>query len=283
MAVYRSYTTQELENLRKIQLEIMCEIDAICQKNNIEYVLDSGTALGAARHKGFIPWDDDMDISMMRENYDRFIAVCKDALPENLLLYNYESCDNQAGLFAKICMKGTKFYTAETVQARFDQGIFVDIFPIDALSSNAQVATKQLRKCKFWQSVSYLYASSHIVVPHKGFIGSVEKFIAKLAHAFLKLFFTRRQIVANFNKWAKMANHQNITPDTRVAAMSYSQFVFEKSCWDNCDSAPFEGFKFPIPSNMNSYLEVLYGESWREFPPEDKRRNHAPMLLQFPE
>ena len=283
MAVYKSYTQEELDNLRKIQLEIMCAIDTICHRYNINYILDSGTALGAVRHEGFIPWDDDVDISMTREAYDKFIAVCKEDLPENMILYDYEACGYQPGLFAKVCMKGTKFYTAETLQARFDQGIFVDIFPMDNLSSNPEIASKQLNKCRFWQRAAYLRASSHVTVPHKGLIGGLEKFIAIFAHVFFKAFFTRRQIVANFNKWAKIANGQNNTPNQEVAAMTYPSCVYKKICWENCAQANFEGRKFPIASNVNDYLEVLYGKTWRELPPEDQRRNHAPTVLQFPE
>ena len=131
------YQPETLRKLHEIQLSILKDVDDLCTRHDITYFLDSGTALGAVRHNGFIPWDDDIDIGMLRPDYDRFLTVAKEELPASTyrLLIPGETL-HYAAMFTKVALVGTKFYTQETIEAGLDMGIFIDVFPYDDLSSD---------------------------------------------------------------------------------------------------------------------------------------------------
>ena len=104
-----SMTGEELKKVQTLQLEMAKEVKRICEKHGIQYFLDAGTMLGAVRHKGFIPWDDDLDIGFLREEYDKFLQVAPQELSERYYLQNSMSDDDYGMVFSKIRLKGTKF------------------------------------------------------------------------------------------------------------------------------------------------------------------------------
>ena len=117
---------------QKVMLEILVEIHRICVENNITYWLEAGTLLGAIRHKGFIPWDDDCDISMPRKDYERFLQIAQEKLPETMFLQTKETDKEYPLPWAKIRKNGTLLIeTGETGEEKYHHGIFVDIFPYD--------------------------------------------------------------------------------------------------------------------------------------------------------
>ncbi|MEG0419187.1 LicD family protein, partial [Gordonibacter sp.] len=177
------YEQDMLRKLQLVELEILRDIDAVCRTHGIVYFLDSGSALGAVRHGGFIPWDDDIDLGMLRADYERFLEVAPRALGDGYVVADPRKRTDQAGMFAKVWKRGTKFFTEETIDAGIEQGIFVDIFPYDPLHSNPVIARRQQRMCRFWQSMSYLRYTKHITVPHGGLFGSVERGACAVVHA----------------------------------------------------------------------------------------------------
>lgn len=121
------------DTLRKVQLtllEIAKEVKRVCDENDIKYYLDSGTLLGAVRHSGFIPWDDDFDIGMMREEYDRFCKIAPFALNSNYYLQTWENDEKYAVPFAKVRKKNT-IYRENKANPNLNNGFYVDIFPYD--------------------------------------------------------------------------------------------------------------------------------------------------------
>ncbi len=213
------YQQETLRKLQLVELEVLLAIDAVCKDYGITYFLDSGTALGAKRHGGFIPWDDDIDIGMPRKDYDRFLEVAPAALGDGFMVANPASDDRLAGLFAKVWKNGTKFFTDETLDAGIDQGVFVDVFPYDRVASDADARTAQLRSCLKWQSLSYLYHSKAINVPHKGLLGSMEKGACRIAHAFLKACSSPKKIRDKFMVSALSAQGDRSFQD--LACMNY--------------------------------------------------------------
>ena len=161
--------TEALKKLQDIELDILIMLKDFCLQHDISWFLDGGTVLGAARHKGFIPWDDDIDIGMLREDYDRFVSLAKTELPSGYSLHDWSNTPGYSAMFAKVYKDNTKFYTEETIEAGCDQGIFVDIFPYDQLAEDSAQKKKQIRNARIWQSILYLYYTRTIVVPHKGF------------------------------------------------------------------------------------------------------------------
>ncbi len=274
------YDDETLRRLQLAELDILVAIDAVCREHGITYFIDSGTALGARRHAGFIPWDDDIDIAMPRDDYERFLGIAQEALGDAYVVANPEGDDRMAGLFAKVWKRGTKFFTDETIEAGIDQGIFVDVFPYDRVSSDPKQAKRQLSSCLLWQSVSYLHHSKAINVPHKGALGAVEKIGCRAVHVVAHGALSPKKIRERFTRAATAARD-----DAQARELACMNYVNSGSYPVEVLLPPapvyFEGHEFPAPANLDAYLELLYGEDWSELPPESDRRNHAPRELDF--
>ena len=123
----------KLEQLHKTQLEILHVVDDVCREEDIRYSLYAGTLLGAVRHHGFIPWDDDIDICMARSEYDRFIDLWEEKAPAGYILQNKQNSPGVAFSFTKIRKDHTAFVETEWEIGRYHNGIYLDIFPIDRI------------------------------------------------------------------------------------------------------------------------------------------------------
>lgn len=275
-----TYDDEVLRRLQIEQLHVLEKIDELCAANGIEYFLDSGTALGAVRHHGFIPWDDDIDIGMNRIDYDRFIEIARRELGDDYEIGVPGKTAGYAPMFAKVWKRGTKFYTQETMEASFDQGIFVDVFPYDPVFSDKKARSKQFSRCTFWQRASYLYHAKSIQVPHKGALGSIERAACVVAHYLCRALFNPERMARSFDKAARAAS--DISENDQFAAMAYpAEPPFEaKTLWPPvlCE---FEGADYPVPHDVKTYLEAWYGPTYMELPPEGMRTNHAPLILDF--
>lgn len=266
-----------LLRLQRAELEILEVFSAYCANHNLRWFLDGGTALGAARHQGFIPWDDDIDVGMLREDYDRFIACAQDDFPEGYSLHTPQTSSGLAGMFAKIYRDGTEFSTEESLAAGIQQGIFIDIFPYDRLALEAKLANWQIKNARLWQSLSYLYHSPHIVVPHRGVLGTIERAGCRVVHCAARLLLSERSILTHFEKSQSLVGER-------------SDFVLPFA-WPNMKPVPisliyparqvyFEGKEYPAPASIEIYLEQMYG-NWRELPKPEDRKTHLPVYVRF--
>lgn len=138
----------EIRPLQMVCLEILKEIDRICTKYNIQYWLEGGSMLGAVRHHGFIPWDDDLDIAMFREDYERFLKIAQKELKPEYFLQTHEIEREYPLFFAKVRKNNTYIEEECFLSLNFHKGIFVDIFPVDKLPygvNKVKVYCKKLR------------------------------------------------------------------------------------------------------------------------------------------
>lgn len=269
------------EALRKLQLselDILIAVAKLCDEHGLRWWLDSGTALGAVRHEGFIPWDDDIDIGMPREDYNRFLELAEAGLPEGYSLHTSLNTGAFAGLFAKVYKDGTRFENAESRDSGIVPGIFLDVFPYDYLPKDAKRREKLLRKAFLLQRRSYLYHSHVIVTPHKrGPLSVIEKVGCTALHVAERGFvkdpsFYQREFDSSV---AEVSQGDVLCPMTW-----YSQPVFKVSDLLPTATAFFEGHQFPVPNNPEGYLEKLYG-NWRKLPNPADRHTHLPLLLDF--
>lgn len=274
--------SKALRKLQLVELEILDVIAKFCKERNVKWFMDSGTCLGAMRHGGFIPWDDDIDIGMMREDYDAFCAAASEEFPVGYSLHTPLNSRNYAPMFAKIYKEGTLFENEETRASGMSMGIFVDVFPYDRLISAEGQRKKQIRNASLSQKRSYLYHSRVIKVPHSGLLGSVEKIGCAALH------YVERAITQNPIKYSSAFMESVLSRDDfdsnelgeyaclccpQVMPFSYRELMPVRTL-------SFEGRLYPAPGMTETYLAKMYGD-WRQVPPVDERHTHLPLELVF--
>ncbi len=272
--------TAALHKLQQEEFDILKIVAQLCDESGIRWILDSGTALGAARHGGFIPWDDDIDISMTRDQFELFLKAAKTKLPSGYSLLLFENTPGFGGFFAKVVKDGTEFINEESLASGFKQGIFIDILVHDILSADTKERNHQLRNASFWQKISYLYHSSIVSVPHEGFIGGLELLGCRLAHFMLRRCFRNRdELKSHFDRsivFDRPARNGDI-----VKNLSYD--LDAPLLYENIYPAKpilFMGLDFPAARNLENYLSEMYGD-WRKVPAPEDQHTHLPIRLVF--
>lgn len=259
-----SASNELLVEAQKIMLQILKDIHFICQKHGIRYWLDGGTLLGAKRHGGFIPWDDDVDIAMPYEDYCIFLEVCKKELPNNYILQNSETQPAFKLPFTKIRMRGTTIIQLnETGTENYHHGLFVDIFPFFYYNSQSFI---RLRKFK------------EVVRRRKDSLkkGSVRRFMYNLyCNVLMAIPFK----IAGLMDWyvQKSGAYKSRSSGTFLTNDVAFGYLSETK---TCDIFPlvlakgvFCGEDFYIPKNSDRYLTELYGD-YMVLPPEEDRVWH---------
>jgi lipopolysaccharide cholinephosphotransferase len=273
-------TDEELHKLHDVQLEILDVVADICKKESITWFLDGGTMLGAIRHQGFIPWDDDIDISMIREDYDRFLECAPQLFPDEFTLLDPATTNNCPFQFAKVIKNTTRFVTQEFLDAGLDMGIYLDIFPFDFPSKHLPTRKKQRRRTRVFTMLLYLYYSPHVFLPHGGFLGKLERGICIVGHQLLKVFTSSTHLISRFNHWSLLGPRTG-TQSTDLMCFSYPEYgVFAYDDFLPPSYGMFEGRKLPLINKPEVYLEQIYGD-WQTIPPEDQRKTHAPLEVIF--
>lgn len=260
----------ELRKVQLIQLQIAKEIKRICDKNDIDYILDSGTLLGAVRHKGFIPWDDDMDIGMTRKNYNRFIEAAKTELGDEYFLQTWETDKNYPMPFAKIRLNGTKFVENVFERAEMHQGIYVDVFPYDVWPESRRKQKRLYRKRLYIQSM--IMMKCHYL---KFKSNAAWKYALKLIMftfiRFLSLFRSKSSLI---KRYAKITEKFNLLESNKLYEQTvnfrFGYWVIPKSCFEDLIGLQFEDEEFKCPGNYDEYLSTVYGD-YMVLPPEEKR------------
>lgn len=272
-------TSCALRKLQEEELDILLAVARLCEKNNITWFLEGGTALGALRHEGFIPWDDDVDIAMLREDYDRFCRIADRELPEGYSLHTSRNTPGCASMFAKVYRDNTRFENQETREAGHDQGIFVDVFPYDRLPVDTRERRRAIRRASWAQKGSYLYHAKTISVPHGGVLGSVERLCCRLAHGALRALVHDSVVFQDEFDRAVKCQGAELSEDVLSLVWPYMDPIpVEKIV--PVSTASFEGHSLPVARDPEFYLTNMYGD-WRQIPAPEDRHTHLPLLLEF--
>ena len=271
------YPPGTLERVQKTQVEILKAIAALCEEFDLTWFVDSGTCLGAVRHQGFIPWDDDIDIGLPYEDYLTFCEVAPRVFEgTDLGRYTHAQTPNYPPLFAKVYLKGTRFIGEQMLEAGLDEGIFVDVFAYAQLDSNPRKAAKQARSFIFWQRASYLHELAHPYMAGAGALKPLLSAAATAAHGVVKTVLSARQIEERFHRTVAQGDGKG--PWTGIFYADWGQFT--TGVLFPVTMLPFEDMIVPAPHDTHAFLTTLYGD-YMQLPPEDQRCLKPPVILDF--
>ena len=248
-----------IDEVKRTELSILDFIDSVCGKYNIKFFLAYGTLLGAIRHKGFIPWDDDIDIYMLRKDYDKFIKLMADKKEDTFRILSVDNDPEYYYEFAKVVDTRTRLETYN-IKENKNEGVWVDIFPLDD-------APKYLRMIKWLLNciVACRILSVNMSFPTKKYpnllypIWAVSKMIGP--RFFLKI----SDRIAKCGRSKEYVGY--------MCSMGVSKYFFKKQWCDDVVLVDFEGKKYPAFKQFDDYLKYQYGD-YMQLPPEDKRTPH---------
>lgn len=264
---------QELLNkLHYAQIEILDEIDRISKKHSLQYFLTGGTLLGAVRHKGFIPWDDDLDISMPRKDYEQFIEIAKTELDDKFLIECNKYNDFYWLPFAKVKNKNTIMEERLLINYKGNKGIWVDIFPLDNAKKEKNI--KQTINYKLIFSFRYMALQKMDIIENK-------TLIKKIINKFSKLF-TIKFLSKRIEK--RMTSNKNEKSNYFInygSAYGIKKQTHPKEKYFPATKLEFEGKEYYVPKDYKYILTRIYGENYMELPPVEKRVTHNPILIKF--
>ncbi len=261
----------EKEQLKKAQIKIAKEIKRICEKNNINYFLDAGSMLGAVRHNGFIPWDDDMDIGMLDKDYQRFLQLAPKELGEEFFLDNYELDKDYGLVFSKMRLKNTIYKERLGSKTAKHQEIFVDIFSYINRPENEKKRRIQSNKLRILSQIFMAQSGFHLWDGNRGI--SKIKFLPIII---LAKTLNKDRVYRRIYKISKCEDSKIIGVHDGI---SYHYWFYDSEYLNEFIDIQFENEVFRIPAKYNEILTITYGEDYMQLPPIEKRRNHEILEL----
>lgn len=271
MAEQYIMTQEELHCLQGIQIELLQEVDRICRKHKIHYNMVGGTMLGAIRHGGYIPWDDDADIGFLRTEYEKFRDVCKRELDkEKFYFQEIRDTDGYRWGYGKLRRKNTKFVRLGQEFMPYEQGIFIDLFPMDNVPDN-----KILRKfhfCSCFLLRKFLWSEVGCrVEKNKG---------KKLLYGVMHLI--PRGVLIKWYELMVRANAHRKTEMVRILTFPAPRgtYGFYRRWFLQQERYQFESITLTGAKDYEGYLKHKFG-NYMELPPEEERKIHPVSELQL--
>ncbi len=261
-----------LPKLHKEMLVIYDEIERICNKNGLDYFVVGGTLLGTVLWKDYIPWDDDLDIAMPRDDYDRFIKLCETELDERFFLHHTTTDDDYWLPFAKLRLNSTIFLEEKRKNVKSHAGIYVDIFPFDYASSKNGI----LHRIK-WRWMTWI--NNHINCRVTG-----KRVVSKSAIILEPIFKIKNVKQLSLHRDKVMRSFD--IGDRKYFVDLAGGRVLDNSYFNIEDYYPIKKMPFGdklvnTPSNPEKYLLQLYTEKYKIIPPKEQQITHEPLLVRF--
>ena len=267
----KEYNPEVLEKLHKVQLEILNEFVRICKKNKLVYFMVGGTFLGAVRHRGFIPWDDDIDVGMPRCDFEKFIECAKKELDSKYFLDCFSTNENYYLPFAKLKKNGTVFDEELIHHLNNHKGIFIDIFPFDNVpKDNLNLKIRAVLAFSITDAMAYknkikkLKKALHPVITlclsmmGKKQLMRLQKRIVTYCHDDKSKYLC--DIGAGYGYRKELLLREDVLPVRKMK---------------------FEKMEYSVP-RTDEHLKKLYG-NYLELPPKEKRKTHSPLTIEFGE
>lgn len=253
-----------MTQIQQAEFEILKVVTEICDRLDIPYFLVCGSALGAAKYHGFIPWDDDVDIGIFREDYERFLCEAPQYLPEHLFLQNHRTDRYYPHIFAKVRNSATTYIEKSASRIPMNHGIYIDIFPLDGYPENP-AEQKRLERKKKW----YKRLLACTFVCERSIQGRIMTGLFRLAGV-------HKRTAIVIDRYERMIKQYGTAASDIICNHGNWQGTLEyasKSQYGDGHWTTFEGLRVRIPQQYDAYLTQKYG-NWREDPPKEKQIGH---------
>lgn len=270
------YTEEQIKKIQEIEIRNLKEIKRVCEKIGVEFFLYGGSLIGAVRHKGFVPWDDDLDIAMSRDDYMKFVKEAPKYLSDEYYLQTPYSDKKSPYFYSKLRLKGTKCIEYAHYKMNIEQGIYVDIYPIDKLPDDDDEFLRLYNE--FQKIVRYfvLRQCPYPAEPSDSLKRRVKNVIKWCVGIALRLI-PHKVFVKKLDSIMTLQNDKN----TNLYG-NYSYFDpvnFFKDIYP-FEKGTFEGIEVNLPNQWDYHLTSRYGD-YMQMPPEDERIGHKPYVLEF--
>ncbi len=250
----------ELNERKKLQVEILDDVVSFCEKNNLKYCLAYGTLLGAIRHKGYIPWDDDIDIHMPRPDYDRFLATYRSE-KEHYQVLDHSITKDYTIPFAKV--HDTRTIVIEGLYNKNEYGIYIDIFPIDGIKEKQQAF-----ESRRWRRLLNAKKAS---ITGRSPLKNLSIMFTKI----LLLPFTTSYLIGKIQKVVTRNNYNDCEKVSSMCSQLAYKEIFDKEMFQEYAKVDFEGKKYNAPKDWDTYLKTNYN-NYMQLPPKEKQvSNHT--------
>lgn len=257
----------QLQELWQVQLDLLEKFIEVCQRHGFRCWVDSGTLLGAVRHKGFIPWDDDLDVAMPREDYDQLVKIASKEFQHPFFFQSAYTDTDYYRSHAQLRMDGTAAIRPSDSFQPFHQGIFIDIFPIDGQAPDESKMNDALKKNR--RLLRFLKAKNTDIL-----------FSGRLTLIFRKI---KARRAVDKRGWttiyaeAEDALRQFKASDCEYVSYGVPRFVCKKELFEDTVWLDFEDLKVPSPSRWDEYLRTMYGDNYMT--PLKDPTNHGNMVV----
>ncbi len=258
---------EEKRELQLDELRALRELDRVCRLHGLSYFITAGTLLGAVRHGGFIPWDDDIDVAMTRKDYKKLSKIAKTALSPGFFWQDGRTDKHYPFAFAKIRIDGTEVCEPLLVGVQMHKGRYIDIFPLDRCPTSPRPARLMFK-------LHELLSCARVAKDSNGFVCEYKKRSARAAFSLLRLLprgalsWLRRATVAVFGFFSSGRTIATVSGSHGYPRESYDAEWFEKST-----ALSFEGERYPAPEGYRELLTRMYGD-YMTPPPEDEQAGH---------
>lgn len=279
--MFLKYPEDVLQRLQNTEKEMLREFDEICRRYDIRYFAAGGTLLGAVRHQDMIPWDDDIDLGMLREDYDRFVRIFDIAFGEKYELIAPETENRYYSFIPKVCLKGTKYLKEEALRSGLDDiGIYLEIFVFENINPKKRKLNRQLRKVVLTKTLYSIHQTPQQLTVGSKPVRAAKKTVKKALRAYEKAaHMNQKKLNRRFLK-------QTVSEHETGWVSHFGDGTTKKNILRKKEFYPtvrmkFSDFEIDAPANWEKLLSQLYGD-YMTMPDEKDRWNQAPVILQLP-